>query len=51
VPAEAEALLSLHGPLYLTVEQMQDPAYKKALTRAQMEFVAARTSYLNECHY
>jgi hypothetical protein len=51
VPAEAEALLSLHGPLYLTVEQMKDPAFEGALTRAQMELVAARTSYLNDCMY
>ena len=51
VPAEAEALLDLHGPLYLTIEEMQDLEYRGALTRAQMEFVAARTSYLNDCMY
>ena len=51
VPAEAEALEALHGPAYLTFGQMQDPAYTRGLTRAQMELVASRTSAINECFY
>ena len=51
VPAEMEALEALHGPAYLSYGQMQDPAYTRGLTRAQMELVAARTSAINECFY
>ena len=51
VPAEMAALEALHGPAYLAYEQMQDPAYTRGLTRAQMELVAARTSAINECFY
>jgi hypothetical protein len=51
VPAEMTALEALHGSAYLTYEQMQDPAYTRGLTRAQMELVAARTSAINECFY
>jgi len=51
VPAEMAALEALHGPAYLAYEEMEDPAYVRGLTRAQMELVAARTSAINECFY
>ncbi len=51
VPAETEALEALHGPAYLTYEEMSDPAVVRELTRAQLELVAARTSAINECFY
>jgi hypothetical protein len=51
VPAEAEAQEDMHGPLYLSYEQMQDLQFTRGLTRQQMELVAARTSALNECFY
>ena len=51
VPSEAEAQEDMHGPLYLTYEQMQDLEFVRGLSRAQMELVAARTSAVNECFY
>lgn len=51
VPAENAELERLHGPLYLTFEEMSDPAIHKGLSRPQMELVAARTSAHNECFY
>lgn len=51
VPAEATAQMELHGPLYLTIEQMGDLELADRLTRAEMELVAARVSYRNDCFY
>lgn len=51
VPAEMAALEALHGPMYLTYEEMGDPAVARGLTRAQMELVASRTSAINECFF
>lgn len=51
VPAENAELEMLHGPLYLTFEEMSDPVIHKGLSRPQMELVAARTSAHNECFY
>ena len=51
VPSEAEAQEDMHGPLYLTYEQMKDLQFTRGLSRPQMELVAARTSALNECFY
>ena len=51
VPAEAAAQEDLHGPLYLTYEEMQGRPFERALTRTQMEIVAVCTSLLNECFY
>ncbi|MEX2653541.1 MAG: hypothetical protein WD532_00770 [Acidimicrobiia bacterium] len=51
VPAENAELEHLHGVLYLTFDEMADPRPDKALTRPQMELVAARTSAHNECFY
>lgn len=51
VPFENAELELLHGPLYLTFEQMSDPGFTRGLTRPQMELLAARTSAINECFY
>ena len=51
VPAEATAQAALHGALYLSYAEMADLAVVRGLTRAQMELVAARVSYLNDCLY
>jgi hypothetical protein len=51
VPAEMDAQEDLHGPLYLTYEQMAETDFKRGLHRTQMELIAARTSAVNECFY
>lgn len=51
VPAEMTALEALHGPMYLRYDEMGDPTISRALSRAQMELVAGRTSAINECFY
>lgn len=53
VPAETAALARLtnaqYTPTRLIIDVTKDP--QRALTRAQMEFVAARVSAINECFY
>jgi len=51
VPAEEEARDQLQAPLYLSTPQMADFAYQGALSRPQLEFLAARVSLLNDCFY
>jgi hypothetical protein len=51
VDAESTAQEDLHGPLYLTYEEMAELDFVRGLSRAQMELVAARTSAVNECFY
>lgn len=51
IPSENAELERFHGPMYLTFNQMSDPAFTRGLTRPQMELVAARTSAINECFY
>ena len=51
VAAEQEAQEELHGVLYMTIEQMGDLEIELDLGRAQIEFVAARTSLLNDCFF
>lgn len=51
VDAESVAQEDMHGPLYLSYEEMAEMDYVGGLSRAQMELVAARTSALNECFY
>lgn len=51
VPTENTELEHLSGALYLTFEEMADARPDRALTRPQMELVAARTSAINECFY
>ena len=49
VTSEAAAQEALHGALYLSYAEMGDIHAERGLTRAQMELVAARVSYLNDC--
>jgi hypothetical protein len=51
VPAEEEARDRLHAQLYLSTPQMADLSYQSELSRAQMELLAARVSFLNDCFY
>ncbi len=51
VPAEDKAQEQLHGALYLSYEEMGDYTIAKALSRPQMELVAARTSMHNDCYF
>jgi hypothetical protein len=51
LPDEGEAVRDLHEPMYMLMADMGDNAYRDRLTRAQIEYLAARTSYLNECFY
>jgi len=51
VPPENEALVDLHGVLYLSMFEMGDHEIVKDLTRVQIELIAARTSLLNDCFY
>jgi hypothetical protein len=53
IPAEGRALMEIHGPLYMTADEMGDPQFNRSpgLHRPQMELVAARTSLINECFF
>ncbi|WP_428120522.1 hypothetical protein [Candidatus Poriferisodalis sp.] len=52
VPAENAAMLLLSDAQYLPVDEMFDlTSDRNALSRMQVELVAARTSVLNECFY
>ena len=52
VPGATEQWVDVSNVLYMPMEEMGDPAYvRDGVTRAQIELVAARTSYLNECFY
>ena len=51
VPSEHAAQEDLHAALYLAYGEMVDIQYRAAIDRAQMELVAARVSFLNECFY
>ncbi|MEM8705034.1 MAG: hypothetical protein AAGE98_01145 [Actinomycetota bacterium] len=52
VPGATELWVDVSNVLYMPMEEMGDPAYvRDDVTRAQIELVAARTSYLNDCFY
>ena len=54
VPDEVRMLRALAPSHYVPFERVADPGYTadgRALTRPQMELVAARVSALNECFY
>lgn len=52
VPPEQEALEELSAGLYMAMQDMGDYASgRDGVTRSQMELVAARTSFLNDCFY
>jgi alkylhydroperoxidase family enzyme len=51
VPDEARALWRSSDAHYVPVAQLGDPTRGRALSRMQIELVAARVSALNECFY
>lgn len=51
LPDEGEALRDIHEPMYIFMSNIGDGAYRDELTKSQIEYLAARTSYLNECFY
>jgi alkylhydroperoxidase family enzyme len=51
VTSEATAQEDLHAALYLAYSDMGDLTAVRELTRAQMELVAARTSFVNDCFF
>jgi len=58
VPPENEAMFDVHTTLYLAPDGNPDGnsmgnmnAVREGLSRSQMEFVAARTSLLNDCFF
>ena len=52
VPDEQRSWFSLVGAQYLNQAQMRDFAHEpRAITHAQIEFLAGRVSALNECLY
>lgn len=51
LPSELDAVMDLHGHFYLTGAQVMEPGHDRELSRSQMEYMAARTSYMNECFY
>jgi hypothetical protein len=51
VPAETAAWYALSDAMYMTFKEMDDPDFRRAMHRTQIELVAARTSQINECFY
>ena len=48
---EGEALRDLHEPMYVKMHDIANWTKGDVLSRVQIEYIAARTSYLNECFY
>ena len=51
LPDEGDALRDLHEPMYVDMRSIEDWTLSDELSRVQIEFLAARTSFLNECFY
>ncbi len=51
LPSEGEAFRDIHEPMYMPMAEIGNWGYSDLLTRPQIEYVAARASYLNECFY
>ena len=53
VPAEGRALKAIHGPQYMSYDEMDDARFarKPGLNRAQMELVSSMVSIHNQCFY
>lgn len=51
LPDEGDALRDIHEPMYIDMNSIEDWTLDGDLTRVQIEYIAARTSYLNECFY
>lgn len=51
LPDEGHAVRDLHEPMYVPMSSVGDPTHADVLSKSQIEYLAARTSYLNECFY
>ena len=51
VPAEARAFGDLGAVHYFAIDDMMDLTRQRAITRPQIELLAARVSALNQCFY
>lgn len=51
LPDEGDALRDLHEPMYIDMADIVNWSVSDELTRSQIEYLAARVSYLNECFY
>ncbi len=51
LPDEGDELRAMHEPMYLPMAEIGNPTFGDVLTRPQMEYLASRASYLNECFY
>lgn len=51
IPGEHEAKVDVSGTFYMTLEHILDLHYERDLTRPQIEFVASRTSLINDCFF
>ncbi len=51
LPVEGEALRDIHEPMYVDFSSIRNGQFADSLTKSQIEFLAARSSYLNECFY
>ena len=51
VPDEMRAVARMSAVQYASPSRLMDMRFRRALTRPQMEFVAARVSALNQCFY
>ncbi|NNE96018.1 MAG: hypothetical protein HKN24_08310 [Acidimicrobiales bacterium] len=51
MPSEGVAFRGLHEPMYMPMDQIDNWRFADVLSRPQIEFIAARVSFLNECFY
>jgi len=51
VGMEHDALHEFHSSFYISLPEMRDLELVKDLHRSQLELVAARTSFINDCFY
>lgn len=51
LPDEGAAVRDIHEPMYVEMTSAGDAHHADVMSKAQIEYVAARTSYLNECFY
>lgn len=51
LPDEGVSLRDMSDAMYVDMSVIGDGAYADSLTKAQIEYLAARASYLNECFY
>lgn len=51
LPHEGKALRAIHEPMYIPMAEIGNGGYEDDLNRLQIEYLASRTSFLNECFY